>query len=206
MSNEFDSQKELIDHLRNDFKFIKKSLGNEPSGFWSRTFIKTTVSLIEAEIFILKQETLRHCRENQFQLSPELLLFLNNKKYEINRNGKINERLLQIRLKDDIKFVFDQVTSIKGHKLHTGFEDSGWSKVISIISVRNRLTHPKSVDDMNVSSNEENDCKLAFNWFINNLAHFLDQEKDDIEKRAKEEIKDFQNMRDQFIKESTKGT
>ena len=134
MSNEFDSKKKLIDHLRNDFKFSKKSLENNPDGFWSRTFIKTTISLIEAEIFILKQETLRYCRENQFQLSPELLLFLNNKKYEINSNGKINERLLQVRLKDDIKFVFDQVTSIKGHKLHTGFEDSGWSKVISAIS------------------------------------------------------------------------
>lgn len=202
MENEFDSKKNITDHLRKDFKFIRKNLDNDPSEFWSRTFIKTTVSLIEAEIFILKQQILHYCRENKIQLSPELLLFLSNKKYEISNNGQIKERLLQVRLKDDIRFVFWQVLSIKGHKLQKGFEDPGWSKVISTIAVRNRLTHPKSVDDMNVSKQEVNDCKLAFNWCISNFVHFLDQEQNDLEIHAK----NLQIMRDKLINESSKGS
>ncbi|BBL56539.1 hypothetical protein [Methylomonas koyamae] len=202
MGGEFDSKKKLADLLRKDFKFITKNLDNDPSEFWSRTFIKTTVSLIEAEIFLLKQEILHYCGNNQIQLSPELLLFLNNKKYEINSSGQITERLLQVRVTDDIRFVFGQILSIKGHKPQKDFEDAGWSKVISTIAVRNRLTHPKSVDDMNISKQEVNDCKLAFNWCISNVVHYLDQEKNDIERR----VTNLEIIRDKLINESSKDS
>lgn len=79
MSNELESQRKLTDLLRHDFKFIEKNLDDDPGGFWSGTFIKSTVSLIEAELFVLKQETLNYCKEYQIQLSPEQSLFLDNK-------------------------------------------------------------------------------------------------------------------------------
>ena len=202
----FDSNRKLIEELRSDYKFIENNLNGDSGGFWSRTFIRTTISLIEAELFILKQEILTYCEENSIQLNPELLLLLNNKKYEINSNGQIKERLLQVRLKDDIKFSFSQIGNIKGHKLCKDFEDSGWSKVVSTILVRNRLTHPKMAEDINVSKQEVNDCKHAFKWFIKNLTYFLEQEKDDIEEQSKMKINELKKRRDKIIDESSKST
>ncbi len=206
MSSETNNQKKPTDLLRQDFKFVQENIKDDPSGFWSRTFIKTTVSLIEAEIFILKQETLFYCRENNIQLSPELSLFLDNKKYEISSNGQIKERLLQVRLKDDIRFIFGHILSIKGHAIHSGYGETGWSKVISTIAVRNRLTHPKSIGNMIVSKLEVNDCSLAFKWCIDNLVNFLEQEKSDLEKRTNKRLKGIQTALDQLSNERPKGT
>jgi hypothetical protein len=206
MSNEIDSLRKLTDLLHQDYAFVGKKLDSDHNGFWSRTFIKTAVSLIEAELFIFKQEILSYCKENQVRLDPEVSLFLNNKKYEISSNGQVKERLLQVRLKDDLRFTYSQIFSIKGHELCIGYEDGGWSKVIETIAVRNRLTHPKSIADITVSKQEEDDCKLAIKWFVSNMVNFYDQEMNDIKKRTKKKAEDLQRMKDKIIKQASKGT
>ena len=172
---------------------------------WGRTFIKIAISLIEAEIYMLKQELLIYCRENKVSLNPEITLLLENKKYEINSNGKIKERLLQVRLKNDIKFVFDQITTLKNHRLCRGYDDPDWSKVNITVAVRNRLTHPKSIECMLVSKQEVSDCKLAFNWCIHNLVYFLEQDKSDIELKYAKKIEDLE-MRERILNQGTEST
>lgn len=206
MDSRFDSKNEFIEELRLDFKFVESNLNSDFSEFWSRTFIRTSISLIEAELFILKQDLIIYCRDNAIQISPEIALLLDSKKYEINSNGQVKERLLQVRLNDDIRFCFGQIKSFKGYKLYKEFDDSGWSKVISTIAVRNRLTHPKSSEDIVVSNQEVVDCKLAFNWFIKNVVFFLEQDKDEIERESNKKIKELEARRDQLIEKRAKDT
>jgi hypothetical protein len=185
MSEELVPIEKITEILAKDLVFIEAHLGNDPDGFWARTLIKTVGSYVEAEVFLLKQELLRFCEREKIEINPEVDLFLNNRKFELGSNGKLKERIHQARVRDEVKFIFNQISMFKGQEQVAGFEIDGWNKLISTIEVRNRLTHPKSIDDLKVSEQEIKDSDDAFSWFVDNVVGFIRQDRAELERRLK---------------------
>jgi hypothetical protein len=167
------STTELYDH---EIVYISGKLNDEEAEFWRRTFVRTVVSSFEAELFILKSNLLSYCKKNDFLISPQEELFLDSKKYELNENGQLKEKLYQQKVKDEIKFVFNSICRIQGFTLKQDFENQGWQDLCNVIKIRNRLTHPKSLEDQYVSSVEVSQCENAWQWFNRNVIGFSFQQ------------------------------
>ncbi len=191
MSEKAMSIERVTDIVAKDLEFIEYHLDNDPDGFWARTLIKTVCSYVESEVYLLKQGVLKFCNEGSIDIPPEVKLFLNNKKFELGNNGKLNERLLQGRVRDEVKFIFSQICTLKGYEQLVGFDSDGWEKLISTIEVRNRLTHPKSTDDLSVTDKEVEESGDAFTWFMDNVIDFIQKDRVVLEQKL-EELKNKQ--------------
>ncbi len=166
-----------------DINFIVNHLGDDENGYWARSLIKTVVSFYEAQVFTLKNELIEFCEENDIRISPDVLMFLKNLKYEIKDNGNIKEKYFQTTLKAEIKFIFNQICNLQNFKLKFGYDDVRWSQLLNTIEVRNRLTHPKALNEQVVTEKEIKDCVESLVWFYDNTTSFLNQHSDNLEKQ-----------------------
>ncbi|GGY69639.1 hypothetical protein GCM10011613_12480 [Cellvibrio zantedeschiae] len=164
--------------------FVLENLRVNPNDFWSRSLIRLCISLFEAEVFILKKNLLKYCKEYNVPIKPEISTLLAGIKYEINDNGKVAERYFQIKMVSDIKFVFDQLRGIRGFTLKNKFSDSRWQCMEKTVKVRNRLVHPKLIEEQIVSEIEVNDCMSAYWWFSENINHIAEQELNFLEQET----------------------
>jgi len=181
---------DTADLYGNEIVFVLENFRANPNEFWSRSLIRLCVSLFEAEVFILKKNLLKYCNEYNVSIKPEISTLLTGIKYEINENGKVVERYLQTKMVSDIKFVYDQLKEIRSFKLKNTFSDPRWQCIAQTVKVRNRLAHPKLIEEQVVSESEVNDCMSAYWWFSENSYHiaeqelnFLEEEKTDLKSK-----------------------
>lgn len=192
------------DLYHSEIEFVLSNIKNDHLGFWSRSLIRLTVTFFESEIFILKKNLLKHCEENRISLSVQVTTLLNGKKYEIDDQGRVKEQYLQIKLSNDIKFTYAQIINIRDFRLKSEFSDIRWNKIAKTIKVRNRLTHPKKIEDQVVTQDEITECMQAYFWFHENNYYFYQQELDFLEEqneRTKSQLSDLKKM--VSIKKST---
>lgn len=172
-----------LDLLDSDLNFIRKHFDNDLNGFWARSFIKTSVSLFEAGIYLQKLELVRYIAESKAIPDLGVQMLLEGNKYELKSNGSVKKRRLESRLKDDIKFVFNQECIIKNLELTRDHQDPGWDALKLTINVRNRLTHPKELSDQTVKQTEIIKCNEALEWFYENITGFMQQYNKELKDR-----------------------
>ncbi|MDO7086676.1 hypothetical protein WNY51_06635 [Pseudocolwellia sp. AS88] len=166
-----------------DIDFIASNLDDDKNGYWARSLIKTVVSFYEAQVFTLKNELIEFCDENNISIPPEILMFLKNLKYEIKDNGNIKEKYFQTTLKAEIKFIFNQICNLQNFELKFGYDDVRWSQLLRTIEVRNRLTHPKALNEQVVTKDEVEDCVVSLVWFYDNTTSFIKQHSENLDQQ-----------------------
>jgi hypothetical protein len=163
------------DLYSNDINYIVSHIEEDETGYWARSLIKTVVSFYEAEVFILKCDLIKFCKEENIFILPEILMFLKDTKYDMKENGDIKEKYNQTTLKTDIKFIFKQFCDLRCFTLKADYSENRWSQLINTINVRNRLTHPKALTSQTVTEIEIEDCIASFEWFNANCTFFISQ-------------------------------
>lgn len=90
-----------------------------------------------------------------------------------------------------------QIINIRNFKLKSEFSDIRCSKIAKTIKVRNRLTHPKKIEDQTVTQDEIVECMQAYFWLHENNSYFYQQEIDFLEEeneRMKNQLSDLKKM------------
>ncbi len=171
----------ISDIYEQDIQLAYENINQEPIGFWRRSLIRLLISLFESEVFLLKSCILTYCNENNIVLKPEKLLTLQGKKYTLGNNGRLKEEFMMVKLADDIKFTFLQLKDIRNFDLAISFEDNGWNNLKETIKIRNRITHPKSLEDQKISADEVETCMSGRDWFYSNHINFMRQHNEFLE-------------------------
>jgi gas vesicle protein len=184
MSSSTQTIKDIGDLYEVDIDFIVSHLNDDKSGYWSRSLIKTVVSFYEAQVYTLKNELIDYCCENSISISPEVLMFLKNLKYEIKDNGNIREKYFQTTLKAEIKFIFNEICNLQKFELKFDYGDVRWAQLLKTIEVRNRLTHPKELAEQRVTDIEIEDCVVSLVWFYDNTTHFMKQHGQNLQRKV----------------------
>jgi len=165
----FDSLKKELDRIIDAIDFLNKRLKNENEFLrevqpWFRIAIRSTISMIEASCYKLKQFTILICDYRKKPLSPTDREKLIEKKQD--ENGKLRNYYLET--KENIKFAlkkihyaYDLPFKINNHE--------GWQKLLNTIDIRNKLTHPKKKVDLDVSPQQYEDAIEGFGWFTKKI-------------------------------------
>ena len=53
--------------------------------------------------------------------------------------------------------------------------DRKWANFLKVVRKRNSLTHPKSLNDLNMSARDHNNTADAFVWFGSLIKQFIDE-------------------------------
>ncbi len=188
-----DIVQDVADVYRRDINFIIENLerGDE-TGYWARSLVRTTVSLIEAELYEMKLDILETMDLKQLDddLTKQALL---GRRPDITDTGELRERENLIPLKNDLKFVLKKKCKIESLEMANDFNSSGWQSVLATIDIRNRLTHPKELEEQTVSDDEVEIAVSAFEWFYQKYSGFIEQKNTRIEALSKDIEERFRN-------------
>ena len=141
---------------------IKKDLID----FRRRNFIKNFFSSIEAIIRCMKDILLD---EKRIIKSSEIIK-LQGFKFVGPNKKKLKKIPYKIKLEDNVKLTlkkFDEI--ILNKKSENTFSSPEWEDFKKTIEIRNRITHPKSGNDLKVSQRELDLARKCFSWFINSV-------------------------------------
>lgn len=132
-----------------------------------RDMIRTAFAAIEGLVWIFREHVI-DTAENTYGLEDDEKLILQERQLTVSEQGRITEHLRFLPLTTTIRFIARIAGRLNGVD-HFDFGGSGWEGFRKAIGIRNRITHPKSSDDLHVSESDVDQVMNALYWFFEKL-------------------------------------
>ena len=165
---------ELVDELKDDVDYAIEEMDEcDDDQFSRRTYVRTVFAMIEGAVFALKQEVLEESRIGRFDLSPAEHAVLSEQSYSLVESGGTRIGSYYPQLKANIKFAFPIFARALGgaFKFDPSLNrDPRWQSLCRAKEVRDRLMHPKSVEELEVNDSDLSDVEDAAGWIEEQLA------------------------------------
>ncbi len=132
--------------------------------FAARTFVRTMSAEFEARLFLLQQLLLvtnEHCDE---KLSAHEETVLRAEAPYIKGNGKLGTSSRFYASIDNLSFSLQLARKRFGDFVFCSKQDARWNSVLVFVDIRNRLTHPKRIQDLEISEKEVRALNEAQDW------------------------------------------
>src|SRR5690606_33636836 len=122
--------------------------------------------------FSVKVTSAVTCMDRDIDITPQERYFAADTEYEINEKGNVVESIARISLSKNIRFAI--TLNRRAHDIDESFDASveWWSCMKAAIKVRDRLTHPKFPDDLDISGAEIVQVMKAKNGFEEEILNF----------------------------------
>ena len=121
----------------------RKTSDSQPN---RRNLIRTIFAALEGAIWICR-EHVREAAASMGELTPLIDMALRERTYTVTTTGDVVEQVRHITLRAMIRLVVKQAQQL-APSLQVEFSDAGWAKLRAATTIRNRATHPKSINDL----------------------------------------------------------
>ena len=135
-----------------------------------RMLVRSIFAYIEALTYAIKQSSLGTSRRSP---TAGELSMVEETAFELNDNGSLTTTRNKVRLFPNIRFAFNFYASLAGYTFSLDCSGKGWQNLTASAKVRDRLMHPKSVVDLEVSAEEIRSALDAFFWFQHQIIALL---------------------------------
>ena len=103
-------------------------------------------------------------------MTPGEFNILNEVAFDLKANGDIKESIKFLKLPDNFKFLFKSINKLFNANIEIDYGAKDWQNFIEAQKIRNRLTHPRQIADLDINDTEIAICKSVCHWF-NDLIH-----------------------------------
>lgn len=145
--------------------------------FDRRNLIRTFFTLVEGDTFYRKRlalmvhdTTLSLAEPPHAVFSPQELMLLQDLSPELSTKGTVRVSQKFLRLSDNVRFSFAAAAKAFGADFQLDVAREGWQAFRNALDVRHRLTHPKSIDDLEVTERDLLNLAVAVKWYFESLA------------------------------------
>lgn len=129
-----------------------------------RNLIRTIISATEGISWDCRNHV-RSIMKEVDQIPPLLDLAFSELTYSVNERGILVEQPRFITMTAMIRLTVN-VAKIFSPDLQVDFGNGGWEALKKAIEIRNRIIHPKSVQDLDISEEDIETAQSGFFWFI----------------------------------------
>ncbi len=158
--------------LSSDLSNAKNYLDENDSQFARRMYLRTLFAFIEGNSFRLRQMALAAHNHRKNCFSNEEMIMLEEKEIGIKENGKLNIKIKYIKPLAHIRFSQNcYIKAIGGEQ--PNYNDNGWAQLNNVVTIRNRITHPRSKADLEITDEELTKINDAKEWYSNNVQFLL---------------------------------
>jgi uncharacterized protein YigA (DUF484 family) len=166
-SEQLDLHNKMEDVLRQDMLDCGKlASGEDKTESGERSFVRAAFAMIEGSVFNLKQIALALSKHGKGRFSQAELVMLEEVSYDLDDKGATKSQVKFIPLAKNIKFAFSSAARAFGVAYELKVDDAGWNGFKDALVIRNRITHPKSIDDLKLSEKEVQTVVDAAEWFL----------------------------------------
>lgn len=134
-----------------------------------RTLVRTLFTCIEGAVQSLKRETLELLRYRNIQLTPAEYATLREETYYLKQQDQAIHSTYSPQTLANIRYTFELHARAWG----TTFDfdppletNPDWSALHHVQRLRNRLTHPQTIDDLTVTDDDLDYTYAAAQWFF----------------------------------------
>jgi hypothetical protein len=130
-----------------------------------RAIVRALCALVEGTTFALKQTALPKNNTDP-HLTPEETAVVTESAIVVDDRGRTRRKPLFIRPATNVRFAFSLIARLQNVPFQLKTSGPGWKAFGDTIQVRNRLMHPKSAADLQVSDDDFDATMLGFRWFF----------------------------------------
>jgi hypothetical protein len=154
--------------LVDDVVAIRRAFKKSGAQTDARSFVRSLFALIEADLFLIRYACLVSVDGHPKLLTRPEKNFLAEKVYTVTDRGTVEATTAKIQAKPMLKFTFAMVYRItKDDDGQPDYKKSpGWKAYTDASKLRDRLTHPRRLDDLTVTPKEMETVYAAHKWFI----------------------------------------
>ena len=158
--------------LSDDVTSAKKILDSNDSQFSRRMYLRSLFALIEGNSFRLRQMALAAHKHRGKCLSDDEVIVLKEKEINVTENGKLKVRTKHLEFIANVRFSQNCFLKAIGGK-QPDYSDNGWALLKNAVKIRNRITHPRSEEDLIITDDELVLIDKAKEWYSNNVQYLL---------------------------------
>ena len=112
----------------------------------------------------MKQAALIMSENKEDAFSAAELLLLSERAAELRDNGSVRERTAKLPTLANVRFAFLSFARAQHVDLRIDFGGEEWTRVKRAFEVRDKLMHPKSVDDLEIAEADAKNVLMAGEW------------------------------------------
>ena len=166
------SDQSFISALLTDVRNAIGRHGQSGSQSDKRDLVRTAFAAFEGVVWIFRQHLVA-AAESTYGLTANEKSILNESSYYLAEDGHIRVQrkfaslLATVRLMARIGERIAPARTID-------FSGPDWNRVQCAVAIRNRITHPKSSSDLDLTESDLQTCLSALFWFLNETTEVLD--------------------------------
>jgi hypothetical protein len=147
---------EIMRVLHSDVQRAMELYTAEHSPYARRTYIRTFFAMIDGLTFQLKQVALEREREGLVSFSPS-------------EREQLLEDTKFVRAPDNIRLSLECLARAYGADFRPAYGNHRWASLKRAIGIRHGVTHPKKLEDLDISDAELKILLEGGQWYRDNL-------------------------------------
>jgi hypothetical protein len=182
VDKDYDTLSKMLSTLMNDvarcyggLKAVENSGTTEDQYFWRRVLTRAVFSAIEGSCELFRRQAfvaeLNKVARHRFMHLPSLSV-LSGKTFYVTNGGEIRIQDLRIRFLDHVLLSLKRYAEAQGVSYRTKKGDQ-WCRIQKAVRVRDRITHPKNLAALAISSEEIGDIEFSLKWFLNEVENIF---------------------------------
>ena len=155
---------ELSSMLNDDLADARDLFEEHNFEFAARTFVRTMSAEFEARLFQLQRLLLFTDQYEGNDLTIQEQIILRGEAPYIKGNGMAGTAARYHPFTDNIIFTLRLAQRVFGPHVKCDTKDPRWIDVKKFIAIRNRITHPKQISDLDILESEGESLNRAQDW------------------------------------------
>jgi len=160
-----------------DLNKVRDQLGDSP--FVARLLLRSLFSIFDGYSWYLKQRALEGATTAKIEFTSDELQIIHEQRVKRLPSGDETVVPMIIQTKENLKFAIRAFARVK-HVDPPLVNGALPAEFHAVAEVRNRITHPKSAGDFNISKAEANAVGRLLQWFMKVVAWAGEQEQNSI--------------------------
>jgi hypothetical protein len=191
----FQEGMKLVNELAAELSSVMSVREHMPAHHWARVVVRTTFAMLEGFIGRFKGRALEVQKYGSVTFSPKLLRILEEGRSVATEDGSVEWEHIRPRTPENLKASVKAFSKALKTDTPLGGAVPLPREFVVALGARNRVTHPKNLQDLVVTRDELVAVGEILKWFMEMSTWAKDQELRHIEELKTKMNKDFDEMR-----------
>jgi hypothetical protein len=147
--------------------------GDDEAGSARRAYVRVMLAFVEGMTHAHKDLLLAANETGRVKLSVPEVFVLHEVQFQLDAKAKARPVRRPLRLKESVRFLLKLLGRCADPPFDPNFQDDGWRAFMDAIVIRNRVTHPRTRDDLWLTEADLDRVDQAVKWFEDETTNFL---------------------------------
>jgi len=161
---EFQDINEFLSLLEDDRLNSASILQANDNQYTRRTYVRAFFSNTEGLIQSLRHRVLDDIKNFGGPFTTAEIAILKEEAYALSRNGDATTQKRHSKTEDLMKFVIKMSAKAYETKFDLNLSNKGWESFLASLEIRNRVTHPRNVEDLTITDSDLTTVRQAETW------------------------------------------